>query len=290
MTQTLTLKQAGPIVLDLVETINANRAYLSEIDGLIGDGDHGINMSKGFTQCGEALRAHPTLPGLAEGLDTLAMTLLEGIGGSMGPLYGSFFMGLAETLSGKETLDAQLFGEALANGVAGVETVGSAKIGDKTLMDTLVPAREAFQAAVAGGADFSTALTAMIDAAETQAETLSPFHTAKPGTPSPSTANPSVSTVRAAATLSVPSATTVCVTTSKPCACSSVTRPAPLESWRVPAITPSLTVSTFACSAAWVSVMRRDGSESRPSHRCPPRAAAPATRRRTAATAPRGGR
>ena len=166
MTQTLTLKQAGPIVLDLVETINANRAYLSEIDGLIGDGDHGINMSKGFTQCGEALRAHPTLPGLAEGLDTLAMTLLEGIGGSMGPLYGSFFMGLAETLSGKETLDAQLFGEALANGVAGVETVGSANVGDKTLMDTLVPAREAFQAAVAGGADFSTALTAMIDAAE----------------------------------------------------------------------------------------------------------------------------
>ena len=166
MTQTLTLKQAGPIVLDLVETINANRAYLSEIDGLIGDGDHGINMSKGFTQCGEALRAHPPLPGLAEGLDTLAMTLLEGIGGSMGPLYGSFFMGLAETLSGKETLDAQLFGEALANGVAGVETVGSAKVGDKTLMDTLVPAREAFLAAVAGGADFSTALTAMIDAAE----------------------------------------------------------------------------------------------------------------------------
>ena len=166
MTQTLALKQAGPIVLDLVETINANRAYLSEIDGLIGDGDHGINMSKGFTQCGEALRAHPPLPGLAEGLDTLAMTLLEGIGGSMGPLYGSFFMGLAETLSGKETLDAQLFGEALANGVAGVETVGSAKIGDKTLMDTLVPAREAFQAAVADGADFSSALAAMIDAAE----------------------------------------------------------------------------------------------------------------------------
>ena len=80
MTQTLALKQAGPIVLDLVETINANRAYLSEIDGLIGDGDHGINMSKGFTQCGEALRAHPTLPGLAEGLETLAMTLLDGIG------------------------------------------------------------------------------------------------------------------------------------------------------------------------------------------------------------------
>ncbi len=166
MAQTLALKQAGQIVLDLVDTINANRAYLSEIDGLIGDGDHGINMSKGFTLCGDALRAKPELPGLAEGLDALAMTLLEGIGGSMGPLYGSFFMGLAETLSGQETLDAQLFGEALAAGVEGVETVGSAKVGDKTLIDTLVPARDAYQAAVAGGADFSTAITAMIEAAE----------------------------------------------------------------------------------------------------------------------------
>ena len=166
MTQTLALKQAGPIVLDLVDTINENRAYLSEIDGLIGDGDHGINMSKGFTQCGVALRAKPELPGLAEGLDALAMTLLEGIGGSMGPLYGSFFMGLAETLSGQETLDAPLFGEALAAGVEGVETVGSAKVGDKTLIDTLVPARDAYLAAVAGGADFSAAITAMIEAAE----------------------------------------------------------------------------------------------------------------------------
>lgn len=166
MAQTLTLKHSGQIVLDLVDTINENRAYLSEIDGAIGDGDHGINMSKGFTLCGEALRAKAELPGLAEGLDTLAMTLLEGIGGSMGPLYGSFFMGLAESLAGHETLDAALFGEALANGVAGVETVGSAQVGDKTLMDTLVPAREAYRAALAEGADFSTALERMIAAAE----------------------------------------------------------------------------------------------------------------------------
>ena len=167
MSPTIELKQAGAVVLDLIAVINENRAYLSEIDGLIGDGDHGINMSKGFSQCGEALRAQPALPGLAEGLDTLAMTLLEGIGGSMGPLYGSFFLGLSETLAGQETLDATLFGEALVNAVEGVETVGSAKVGDKTLMDTLVPARDAYLAALAGGADFSAALTAMIDAAET---------------------------------------------------------------------------------------------------------------------------
>ena len=167
MSQTLALKDAGGIILDLIETINQNRAYLSEIDGAIGDGDHGINMSKGFSQCGEAMRAQAELPGLAEGLDTLAMTLLEGIGGSMGPLYGSFFLGMAETLSGQETLDAELFGKALAAGVAGVEAVGSAKVGDKTLMDTLVPARDAYRDALAEGADFAAALTAMTAAAET---------------------------------------------------------------------------------------------------------------------------
>ena len=166
MSQTIELQKSGQVVLDLVDIINENRAYLSEIDGAIGDGDHGINMSKGFSLCRDALIAKPELPGLAESLDTLAMTLIEGIGGSMGPLYGSFFMGMAETLTNKEQLDATLFGEALANGIGNVESVGSAKIGDKTLMDTLLPARDAYQATLATGGDFEVAITAMVDAAE----------------------------------------------------------------------------------------------------------------------------
>ena len=166
MSQTIALASAGGVVLDLIATINDNRAYLSEIDGAIGDGDHGINMSKGFSQCRDSLLAQPALPGLAEAFDTLAMTLLEGIGGSMGPLYGSFFMGFAEALAGQQQMDAQRFGAALTQAVDGVESLGNAKVGDKTLIDTLVPARDAYQAAVAGGADFSTAITAMIEAAE----------------------------------------------------------------------------------------------------------------------------
>ena len=160
-------KNGKPIVMGMIKAIQKNRNYLSEIDGAIGDGDHGINMSKGFSQCREALRAKPELPGLAESLDVLAMTLLDGIGGSMGPLYGSFFMGLAETLQGKPQLTATLFGEALVNGVAGVESVGSAKVGDKTLMDTLVPARDAYLQALARQEDFASALGAMMVAAET---------------------------------------------------------------------------------------------------------------------------
>ena len=166
MSQTIELASAGQVVLDLIETINDNRAYLSEIDGAIGDGDHGINMSKGFSQCRDRLLAEPALPGLSDALETLGMTLLEGIGGSMGPLYGSFFIGLAETLAGAQQLDAELFGRALVNAIDQVETVGSAKVGDKTLIDTLVPARDAYLAALSGGADFTAALSALVAAAE----------------------------------------------------------------------------------------------------------------------------
>ena len=73
MKQTIELASAGAVVLDLIETINENRAYLSEIDGAIGDGDHGINMSKGFSQCRDALRGEPTLPGLAPAFGALSL-------------------------------------------------------------------------------------------------------------------------------------------------------------------------------------------------------------------------
>ena len=166
MSQTIELASAGGVVLELIATINENRAYLSEIDGAIGDGDHGINMSKGFSQCRDGLLAQPALPGLAQAFDALAMTLLDGIGGSMGPLYGSVFMGFAEALAGHQRMDAQLFGAALAQAVDGVQSVGNAQVGDKTLMDTLIPARDAYLAALAQGQDFAAALAAMVAAAE----------------------------------------------------------------------------------------------------------------------------
>lgn len=158
--------KAGDVVLDLVDTINANRQYLSEIDGAIGDGDHGINMSKGFTACGERIRATQPPPGLAAAYEELATVLMDGIGGSMGPLYGSFFFGWAQALSGRPSVDAVAFGDALAAAVAAVAEIGGAAVGDKTLMDTLIPARDAYAEAVAGGASFVDALRAMAAGAE----------------------------------------------------------------------------------------------------------------------------
>lgn len=164
---TIALNEAGDVVRDLIATINANRAYLSEIDGLIGDGDHGINMSKGFTGCGVRLDAlGAAADQLPKALEQLARALMDDIGGSMGPLYGSFFLGLVNTLAAHARMDAALFGDALAAAVANVQGMGQAQVGDKTLIDTLVPARDAYRAALAAGAGFADALQAMSQAAE----------------------------------------------------------------------------------------------------------------------------
>ncbi len=163
----IALASAGDLVRDLITTINTNRAYLSEIDGLIGDGDHGINMSKGFTGCGTRLDAMGAAANdLPKALEQLSQALMDDIGGSMGPLYGNFFLGFVTTLEPHDKLDAALFGEALAAAVANVQGMGNAQVGDKTLIDTMVPALNAFRAAVANGASFADALQAMSVAAE----------------------------------------------------------------------------------------------------------------------------
>ncbi len=159
----LAVDEAGFVVTDLINAIVANRDHLSEIDGKIGDGDHGVNMAKGFTMCQQALG--DPVPGLKESLGILGDTLMGGIGGSMGPLYGTFFMEMADSLDGATTLDAQTFGKMIRSGMDGVLDIGGAKPGDKTLLDTLVPAVAAFDGALAAGKPFTACLDDMTEAA-----------------------------------------------------------------------------------------------------------------------------
>jgi phosphoenolpyruvate---glycerone phosphotransferase subunit DhaL len=138
------------LVLALVETIETNRAYLSEVDGAIGDGDHGINMSKGFAIA--KTRLGDQTISVSDGLALVGKTLMTEIGGAMGPIYGTFFIQMSLQAKNKPTIDA--------------EDLGGAKPGDKTIMDTLVPAQEKYQRAVSSGSDFHQALEQMADAAE----------------------------------------------------------------------------------------------------------------------------
>ncbi|TLN23498.1 dihydroxyacetone kinase subunit L, partial [bacterium] len=152
------------IVLDMIGAIHANAAYLSEVDGAIGDGDHGINMDKGFSKTRERLGERAL--SLSDSLSELSSELMEGIGGSMGPLYGTFFMEMADASETHAEIDRALFGDMLARAVSGIQEIGSAQRGDKTLLDTLIPAEEAYRAALAEGKSFAEALQAMRAAAE----------------------------------------------------------------------------------------------------------------------------
>lgn len=156
--------QGAVIVFDLIRTIQDKKDYLSEIDGAIGDGDHGINMKKGFTICKERLDGKN--PDLTEALNTLGKILLMEIGGSMGPLYGTFFIEMSKVVKGREQLDRDTFLEMLDAALRGIQTYSSAKVGDKTLMDTLVPAIEAYREAGVNNRSFAEALEAMKLAAE----------------------------------------------------------------------------------------------------------------------------
>ena len=155
---------AGIIVDQLIKTIQEQRDYLSEIDGKIGDGDHGINMNKGFTMCEDKLKGKTY--NLSEGLSILGETLLDDIGGSMGPLYGMLFDEMAMACEDAEDIDAEVFGEMVTNAVEGLQEISPAKVGDKSLIDTLVPAKEAFIAAKEEGKEFAQCLEAMTEAAE----------------------------------------------------------------------------------------------------------------------------
>lgn len=155
---------AGIIVLDMIEVIHENRDYLSEIDGKIGDGDHGINMDKGFTLCKK--RLEDKVYSMSEGLSILGGTLLNDIGGSMGPLYGVFFQELSALSENLEEIDAIAFENMLKSSVDAILEIGGAKRGDKTLLDTLIPALEAYSSALAEGQNFDECLEELKTAAK----------------------------------------------------------------------------------------------------------------------------
>ena len=105
--------QGRKVVLAQVQTIVDNKVYLSEVDGKIGDGDHGINMAKGFNLIKDRLGDKEV--SLSEGLGLIGKTLMTEIGGSMGPIYCTFFIQMSLKAKGKPETDAKLFGEMLKN-------------------------------------------------------------------------------------------------------------------------------------------------------------------------------
>jgi dihydroxyacetone kinase-like protein len=141
------------------------KAYLTELDSAIGDADHGSNMDKGFQKVLEKL---PTLPvddigGLLKGAGS---TLVSTVGGASGPLYWGFFTKFGATVAGKTEIDISELATGLEAGVADIQNRGKAEPGDKTMVDTLLPALDALRAAISRGDAPADALAASVAAAE----------------------------------------------------------------------------------------------------------------------------
>ncbi len=153
-----------PVLLKMVRAIQENKAYLGEVDGLIGDGDHGANMNKGFTIFGEDIAESNV--SFTDGLDMLGTVLFTQIGGSMGPIYGTIFSEMAEAGAGLEEIGTKELADMLRAGLDGLYDIVEARVGDKTLVDTLFPAWEAMDQAAKSQSDFEKALKDMKAAAQ----------------------------------------------------------------------------------------------------------------------------
>lgn len=121
-------------------------AYLSEIDSRFGDGDHGVTMKK-IGDLTEKKAAEWKEESLYDFTDGLGMDIMAVNGGSAGPLYGTMISGMAEPLEGKEEIDISLLKEMFAASVSAMEEISKAKVGDKTMMDALIPAAKAAESA-----------------------------------------------------------------------------------------------------------------------------------------------
>lgn len=161
----LDTKQMAAIIEGMAKKIETEKEYLTELDNEIGDGDHGINLARGF----EAVEKK--LPSLAGGdigalLKGVGMQLVSTVGGASGPLYGTAFMKAGMACKGLTEIDGPAFVKAMEAAVDGIKMRGKATEGEKTMLDALCPALKVMQDGVAAGKSLKEALQDAAQAAE----------------------------------------------------------------------------------------------------------------------------
>ena len=170
-------------IVSAAEVVEANRDHLTQLDAAIGDADHGTNLARGFTAVLAALDAasvsvaEPMVPGAI--LTLTGNTLISKVGGASGPLYGTAFRRAGKALGDAADVDLPALAAALEAALAGVQQLGAAREGDKTMVDALAAATRAFGKAVAEGASAQEALGALAEAAEAGAEATIPMQALK---------------------------------------------------------------------------------------------------------------
>lgn len=158
-------KKVIEILKQIGEQIQMEKDFLTELDNVIGDGDHGINMARGFKEVEKKL-ADLSGKDIGSILKAVGMTLVSTVGGASGPLYGTAFMKAGAAVGEKNEMDGNDFIAALEAAIGGIEMRGKAHEGEKTMLDALIPALNAIKKSYEENNDFKAALTSGVDAAE----------------------------------------------------------------------------------------------------------------------------
>jgi len=176
----MTCDAAGTVaaIRAVAATVAEHKVELTHLDREIGDGDHGENLSRGFTAVLTKLDAgQPETPGAV--LKLVATTLISTVGGAAGPLFGTAFLRASTTVGAAETLDATTVVAALTAARDGVVARGKAESNDKTMVDALTPAVNAAKAAAEAGGGVGEVLAAAAEAAAAGAEATIPLQARK---------------------------------------------------------------------------------------------------------------
>ncbi len=163
-------KKVVEILHGIAKVMEEEKDFLTELDNVIGDGDHGINMARGFAEVEKKMES---IAGKDIGsiLKSVGMTLVSTVGGASGPLYGTAFMKAGASIGAKNEIGMQDFLDAFKNAIEGIKARGRSTVGEKTMLDAMVPAFEAMEASVqAGESDSRKVLDAGVTAAKAGVE------------------------------------------------------------------------------------------------------------------------
>lgn len=169
MAQSIDTKELIALFDAISAAIDADQPRLSELDGVIGDADHGVTMSLGFSAVTKAL-AEVDASQPSQVLATAARSFLSAVGASSGPLYATGFLRAAAAAKGLDALDRDAAVAVIGAIATGIEERGKAKPGDKTMVDAWRPAAEAADRAASEGRDLAGCLAASAEAAQAGAE------------------------------------------------------------------------------------------------------------------------
>jgi len=173
----ITSEKIKDIFIKIADVLIENKNYLTELDAAIGDADHGINMARGFTKVKEKIEPNG-FKNNSDLVKTVAMTLISTVGGASGPLYGTAFLNISKVIPDSDfDIDSLInIGETV---IEGIQRLGKAQQGEKTMLDTIIPAVNSLRESKGKGLSLGRALEECKKAAEEGMKATIPLQATK---------------------------------------------------------------------------------------------------------------